>query len=522
MAEDDLALTGDLRDPRQREALEQTEPEQYMRRRDFLARTAVAAGLSAGAGMLVEPDRLVAAAARVQDRVFLPSPRNLPVDTFVVLMMENRSFDHYLGWLPGADGRQAGLSYVDRSGKTLQTQHIVGDFQGCEHPDPDHSWDGGRKQLDGGKCDGFLKTGNDVFGISYYLPADLGYIPFAAQTFTAFDRFHCSLMAATLPNREYMHAAQSYGEIDNNLPPQDKYVSGFPDTTIFNALARRGVSNRYFFNDVPVSALWGQPGLARSGPITEYYERCATGTLPSVSFVDPNFAGSVGEGPGLSGDEHPHGDVRTGQAFMADVVNAFIESPQFQSGALFIVYDEWGGFFDHVAPPRVPDARSHPELDRDYGQMGFRIPAVCVSPWVRRGHVAHQLYGFESILKLIEYRYGLDPLTVRDAYARNIGRSFDFASKPRLEIPDLPHPAHVVSQPCPNEASLTHLASAPGTSTQPAHWSKPAARPKHHDLMELVHSGYLERLGFEFRYATPASTFREPHKVAAAHAAANR
>jgi len=119
-----------------------------------------------------------------------------------------------------------------------------------------------RGQLDGGRCDGFLKTGNDVFAISYYKEQDLGFIPAAAKAFTAFDHFHCSLMGATLPNREYMHAAQSYGERDNNLPPQDGFTTGFPDTTIFAALERAGVSNRYFFNDVPVSALWGAPGLA--------------------------------------------------------------------------------------------------------------------------------------------------------------------------------------------------------------------------------------------------------------------
>src|SRR5258706_185090 len=86
----------------------------------------------------------------------------------------------------------------------------------------------------------------------------------------------------------------------------------------------RGRSRRYFFNDVPLSALWGATGLARSGHVTEYYERCQSGTLPHVSFVDPNFGGSEGEGPGLSADEHPHGDVRAGQAFMADAVHAFM------------------------------------------------------------------------------------------------------------------------------------------------------------------------------------------------------
>ena len=189
----------------------------------------------------------------------------MPIDTFVVLMMENRSFDHYLGWLPGADGQQSGLSYVDRDGKTWDTRPLAPDWQGCGHPDPDHSWDGGRGQLDGGKNDGFLKTGNDVFAISYYTEKDLGFIPAAARTFTTFDQFHCSLMGPTLPNREYMHAAQSYGQTDNNLPPQTQYQTGFPDTTIFAALTAAGISNRYFYVDVPVAALWGAPGLARSG-----------------------------------------------------------------------------------------------------------------------------------------------------------------------------------------------------------------------------------------------------------------
>jgi phospholipase C len=486
----------DLRDPEVAERLAHDAPDEFLRRRDFLLRTAAGAGVAAGLAMQLSPQTLIAEAASRQATP-LPNPRNLPIDTFVVLMMENRSFDHYLGWLPNADGMQAGLSYVDRDGVTWQTRPLAPDWQGCGHPDPDHSWDGGRGQLDGGRCDGFLKTGNDVFAISYYEEKDLGFIPAAARAFTAYDHFHCSLMAATLPNREYMHAAQSYGERDNNLPDPP----GFPDTTIFAALERAGVSNRYFFNDVPVSALWGAPGLARSGSIAEYYARCATGTLPHVSYVDPNFAGSVGEGPGLSADEHPHGDVRAGQAFMSDVVHAFLESPQWKSGALFIVYDEWGGFFDHVPAPRVPDIRNSSNIDDDYGLMGFRIPSVGISPYLRRGHVDHGTYGFESILKMIEYRFGLGPLTLRDRKANNIARSFDFRSRPRLDLPALPDPPTVLSAPC-----------APGTGTATA-----ADRPDDHSLMEMVTSGYLERLGFDFKPATTASTYRQPSTALSAY-----
>jgi phospholipase C len=473
--------------------------DEALRRREFLQRTALTAGLAASLATVLPADTVVAEAAARQRRAHLPSPRNLPIDTFVVLMMENRSFDHYLGWLPGADGHQAGLRFTDDSGQSFETRRLAPDFQGCGHPDPDHSWDGGRTQLNGGACDGFLRSGdNDVFSISYYAEDDLGFIGHAAKAFTAFDRFHCSLMGSTLPNREYMWAAQSYGNVDNALPPQTQYTTGFPDTTIFAALDKAGVSNRYFFNDVPISALWGASRLAASGPIAEYYARAASGTLPHVSYVDPNFGGSSGEEPGLSGDEHPHGDVRTGQAFMADVVHAFMESPQWERGALFIVYDEWGGFFDHVRPPRVPDDRNDGDVNKDFGLMGFRIPAIAVSPWVRRGHVAHSSYGFESILKLIEYRFGLAPLTRRDAHAGNIGRSFDWASKPTLDVPDLPRPEHVVSMPCPG--------AQPG-----------GIRAKDHDVLDLVSSGYLDKLGFEYRPATAESTFRAPSTVSQAH-----
>src|SRR4051794_23818878 len=225
--------------------------DEQLRRRDFLGRTAATAGLAAGLASTLSPATLVAEAARSQRRQHLPSARNLPIDTFVVLMMENRSFDHYLGWMPNADGIQAGLSYTDRSGKTWQTRRLAPDWQGCGHPDPDHSWDGGRGQLNGGACDGFLKTGNDEFAISYYKEGDLGFIQDAAKAFTTFDHFHCSLMAATLPNREYIPPATSYGEKDNTPPPQtDNYKTGFPDTTIFASLAAKGISNRYFYTDI--------------------------------------------------------------------------------------------------------------------------------------------------------------------------------------------------------------------------------------------------------------------------------
>jgi phospholipase C len=500
----------DLRDREAAEALRWRSEDAFLRRREFLQRTAALAGLGVGAAALLSPETLVAEAAAKQARSKLPSPRNLPIDTFVVLMMENRSFDHYLGWVPGADGMQSGLSYVDRDGASHPTWRLNGDFQGCAHPDPDHSWEGGRTQVDGGKMDGFLRSGNnDIFSIGYYAEDDLPFLPHVAREFTTFDRFFCSLLGPTYPNRLYMHAAQSYGTTDNVTPPPN----GYPDNTIFHALARKGVSSRYFYTDLPFAFFWGQNGVKRSGQVQEYYERCAQGKLPAVSFVDPAFNG---EDEGVSGDEHPHGDVRTGQAFMADVVHAFMESPQWKRGALFIVYDEWGGFFDHVRPPRVADVRASRDPARDFGQMGLRIPATVVSPWARKGHVDHGAYGFESILKLIEYRFGLKPLTKRDAAARNIGRAFDFHHKPRKEPPHLPTPAHIMSAACalPNTPvpNPGFAPQSPSTAPLPT-LNPPVKRPKAHDVAELYWDGWFDRHGFDYRPATPSLTFRHPSSM---------
>jgi phospholipase C len=268
-------------------------------------------------------------------------------------------------------------------------------------------------------------------------------------------------------------------------------------------LDRAGVSNAAFYNDLPPGGLWGQHGLSRSRRIEEYYSRCASGTLPAVSFVDPNFGGIIGTTQGVSGDEHPHGDIRTGQAFIADVALAFLESPQYRRGAFFVVYDEGGGFFDHVAPPRVPDQRNSRDLDQDFGQMGWRIPSALISPYARRGYVSHQVVTPVSILKMISYRFGLPPLNRRLAYSANIARSFDWVSRPRLDRPALPDPPNVMSQPCPRGSGAAA-----------------ASRPKDHDMMELVHSGYLERLGFKYRPSSPDSMFRQPHKTMTARAEA--
>lgn len=417
-----------------------------LRRREFLARTASAAGL---AGLSTLPaGTLVAEAARAQARR-LPSPRNLPLDHVVVVMMENRSFDHYFGWLDAADGEQH-QRYVDAAtGEEVATRHassLEAEWQGCGHPDPGHGWEQGRSQL----RDGFLAegSGNDPFALTYYHRGEIEFLHAAAGEYTLYDRFFCSVLGPTWPNRYYKWSAQSGGRKDNEAPVD---TLGNQWETIFDRATANGVSAQYYQSDLPFSAVWGPRGVSWTRPLAQYYADCALGTLPNISFVDPPFRDGGG-GDGVSADEHPHGDVRLGQAWMADVVRAFVQSKCYRRGALFVVYDEWGGFFDHVRPPRVRDARASRNLDEDFGQMGFRIPAVAVSPFARRRRgrgvrVRHAQLGFESIIKLIAYRFRLGHLTVRDRYATNIGETFDW-THPRFEAPDLPDPEHVASRPC--------------------------------------------------------------------------
>jgi phospholipase C len=351
-------------------------------------------------------------------------PTTSGIDHIVVVMMENRSFDHFFGWLPGADGRQAGLSFTDRDGVAHDTHHLT-DFQGCGNNDPDHSFDGGRSALNGGACDGWLRTGtNDLFAIGYYEAADLAFHGQAAPQWTAFDRYFAATMAETYPNRIFQHAAQT----DRIVNTTD--ISTLP--TIWDRLGAAGVSARYYFSDVPLVALWGAKYLPISRPIAEFFADAAAGTLPSVSFVEPRF---IDEASGSSGDDHPHADIRAGQSFLNTIYTAITTGPAWPNTALVINYDEWGGFFDHVAPEVAPDAR--PDLGT--GLRGFRVPCMLISPRARRSFVAHGTYDHTSVLKMIEWRFSLDPLTPRDAAAANLAEVLDFRSEP-----DLSAPAYVV------------------------------------------------------------------------------
>jgi phospholipase C len=471
-------------------------PEASMRRREFLAKAGALAGAAGLAGALpadLLPSPVGAARAA---RSGLPSPRNMPVDTFVVLMMENRSFDHYFGSFPGADGRNAGLAYPDSLGVMHPTHALAPDFQGCGFGDPNHEWEGARVEYNNGKLDGFYKA-SDEYALGYYLERDLPFIAAAAREFTLYDRYFASLLGPTWPNREYMHSAQSGGN-KANASPQDAvaaYVAGqglYEWETIWDRLLQQGISCAYYHSDQPFIGVFGKRFVGITRPVAEFYADAAAGQLPHVAFVDPPFLDGAG-GDGLSGDEHPHGDIRIGQAFMSDVAHAFINSPQFRRGAMFINYDEWGGFFDHVSPIFVPDDRSSSNLDDNFGITGFRIPGVAISPYAPRHTVSHMSVTHESILKLISYRFGLGDLNTRHRYASNIGLSFAW-DKPDFTAPSLPSPTVPLTAPCglpsAGSASTSETRSGEGLS-----------------IGDPVMLDYFRKLGYDVRPATPDRVF---------------
>jgi phospholipase C len=358
--------------------------------------------------------------------VSLPPPDASGIDHVVIVMMENRSFDHFLGWVPNANGRQAGLAYRDRENVARETHHLD-EFQGCGHPDPDHSFEGGRVQYNDGRCDGWLRSGlNDEFAIGYYTADDLAFYGHAAADWTVCDNYFAAIMAETYPNRFYQHAAQT-DRIHNSTT-----TTTLP--TIWDRLAQAGVRGRYYFSDVPFTALWGTKYAEISVPFGAFLADCATGQLPEVAFVDPRF---LDEDSGSSADDHPHADIRAGQSFLNDVYRAVTSSPAWARTVLVVNYDEWGGFFDHVPPQLAPDANP------SWGLRGFRVPCLVIAPRARRQFVAHDVYDHTSVLRLIEWRWQLAALTPRDAAARNLAEVLDFASPLDLRAPQYAVPPFV-------------------------------------------------------------------------------
>jgi phospholipase C len=409
-------------------------------RRDFLRRASAASAAAALAPATAD--------ARVIPEVtapLLPSPNSSGIENIVVVMMENRSFDHLMGWLPGANGRQAGLAYKDKNGIAHATYNLT-DFVGCVHPDPDHSYSGGRSEIDGGKMDGWLRTStNDNFCIGYYTETQLPFLSGLARNFTTLDYYFASILGPTFPNRIFSYAAQT-DRLSNTVA-----LSSLP--TIFDNLLKAGVSVKYYFSNVPFLALWGTKYVDISGIYDEFLLDAFFGNLPQVTFLDPAYT-ILDDGEG--NDDHPHADIRAGEAFLSRVYQALSQSPQWKNTVLVVNRDEWGGFYDTVPPPRAA-APNTVDTDIVDGKtlLGCRVPVVVASPFAAGNpsnpRVSGHTYDHTSVLKLIEWRFGLPHLTRRDASndINNLVYALDFEN-PNFNPPSLP----LISAPTPTPCGL--------------------------------------------------------------------
>jgi phospholipase C len=450
-------------------------------RRDFVLKAA-----SFSAAAFATP--LSEAKPQVQaSNEILPSPDSSGIEHVVVLMQENRSFDHLLGWMPNANGIQAGLRYPDHNGE-MQHTHRLTSFTGCPHPDPDHSYAGGRSEYNNANMNGWLRTStNDSYSIGYYEEADLPLFGTLARNFTTLSNYFASILACTFPNRVFQHAAQT-DRLNNS-----SHISKLP--TIWDRLQDAHVSCRYYYHNAPFLALWGKKYIPISRLYSDFGEDVAKGQLPAVSFIDPLF--SIGDG--LGNDDHPHADMRMGEIFLRDVVTTLASSPIWANTVLVINRDEWGGFFDHVTPPRVIAPNS---VDKDLidgkALLGCRVPTLVISPFAcgnpAKPRINSLRYDHTSVLKLIEWRWGLKPLTARDASddVANLALALNF-EQPDTSVPTLPEIAQPEVAACDiqESESLEPRTSQPAISDAPARIGS-GADEEPNDFLLLLRSDLME------------------------------
>jgi phospholipase C len=386
--------------------------------------------------------------------------------------MENHSFDHYLGMLPKR-GQPKADGFTFRDGKPINHNPLNGKpvrvyeiHDPCQPADSgSQSWDDTHIQINRGKMNGFAETGPGSMG--YYTDDTLPFYYGLAKTFTLANRWFCSAPCQTYPNRRFMLAGTAFGLISTTTssladgPP--------PHGTIFDRLDQYGVSWRNYFVDLPMTGVI--PSIIEKNPghiahVSEFFAAAALGTLPAVSFVDPEFGGldEVGgfiansPNPVLNqyaryvrsqgGDEENPQDVQIGEAYVAKIVNAVLSSPKWSRTLLLWTYDEHGGYYDHVPVPKVirPDSikpiLAKTNLPGAYNIPGPRVPAVVVSPYSKPREVTNVVHDHTSILATIEAKWNLPAITYRDANARTMMDFLDVTKRPHFaEPPTLPKAA---------------------------------------------------------------------------------
>lgn len=348
------------------------------------------------------------------------------VEHIIVLCMENRSFDHYFGarqLLEGqvdVDGLSGGESNLDQQGNAVPIYHMTN----YTPEDPPHGWDQVHAQWNGGAGDGFVIEQQKVHGdeikqevMGYHVREDIPVLYALADEYALCDRWFCSLLGPTWPNRYYLHCGTSDGKI-NNSPPL------LGPKSIQDACSDAGITNNNYYGDVPWK--WGAfplLGFAGTDSDDEFFNRLDSGTLEQVVIIDPGFT---------SNDDHPDHDIQLGQALIATVYQALAQSQYWEKSLLIITYDEHGGFFDHVPPPTTPDADG-PEFQ----QQGFRVPSLVIGPHVRKGCVVHTVFDHASFPATVTRKFGLAELTERTAGVNDLGSCIDPA---KVDDPQPPAP----------------------------------------------------------------------------------
>jgi phospholipase C len=377
------------------------------------------------------------------------------INHVVVLMQENRSYDSYFARLhyqgqPASEVEPLTGNPDPTGGPTI---HPFLKTAECEVSDLNHSWNGTHQEYSGGSMKGFTaanvdpKDPNGSRTMGYYGKGILPFYNGIANQFAIADRYFASTLTQTFPNRFYLLAGTSFGHIRNDFPPR----SGYTQPTVFGLLDAAHVSWKLYRTDFSVALLFSdvQNHASNIVPISQYYTDAQNGTLPSVAFVESSPFGKVN----VESDEHPPANVQIGQRFVHDIAQALVTSPNWSSAAMFLTYDEHGGFYDHVPPPAAPKPDNiAPMLQPGdtpgaFDRYGIRVPTIVLSPYVKAHSVSHTVYDHTSILKFIENRFALPSLTHRDAVADPMLGMFDFTTMSR------PHPILPAAPVDPNGVS---------------------------------------------------------------------
>jgi phospholipase C len=291
-----------------------------------------------------------------------------------------------------------------------------------------------------------------------------------AEVFPIADRYFCSLLGQTYPNRRYLMSATSLGMVDDIL------VNDYPKNgTIFDKLNAAKVSWRDYYTTTPSALLYPQLFEKYHGtkilPMTQFFTDAAGGTLPGFCIVEPNY--------GNQSEEDPQ-NIIVGEAFVAQVLDALIKGPGWPKTLLIWNYDEHGGYYDHVPPPpAIPPDNIPPAVlpgesaYNGFRQYGFRVPCAVVSPWARPNYVSHKVFDHSSICALVESKWNLPAMTYRDANANDMLDMLDLSTPTFLTPPQLARPLLNV-----DPAAMTCSTTGPGTIPPPGSVTPPQNRAR--------------------------------------------